>query len=83
MKSQIEIEALMNKARETNARRDGIERAIGFAAQPDISEFQQLRTVDFALEASLKTEDWNCVAEARAMLQHLIERIKDAANRAN
>jgi P2-related tail formation protein len=63
---------LLRDAAETNARRDSIERAAGFAAHEDLPPMMQLRTVVMALDAGLRIHDWTCVAEAADMLGSLI-----------
>ena len=68
MKTQKEFESILRKARKTNERRNQLERNVGFASPRDLPLGDQLRTVYFAIECGIKTEDWDCVAEGLAML---------------
>lgn len=62
---------LMERARKTNAKRDKDERKAGFAANSVFAPDLQLRTAMSAIQAGIAVEDWNCIAEAQAMLEHL------------
>ena len=60
---------LLAGAREANAKRDKIERDVGFAAPPDTPLDLHLRTAISAIVCGIITEDWVPVAEGLAMLQ--------------
>lgn len=67
----MKYETLMAKARRTNAKRDQDEREVGFAAPSDCTPDLQLRTAMMAIQAGIEMDDWDCIAEAQAMLEHL------------
>lgn len=62
---------LMTKARKTNAKRDKDEREVGFMAASDGTPEDQLRTAMCAIQCGIVINDWECIAEAQAMLEHL------------
>lgn len=62
---------LLSKAKATNAKRDQDDREVGFQAASDGTPDMQLRTAIGAIEAGIVTDDWDCIAEAQAMLLHL------------
>lgn len=62
---------LVEKARRTNIGRDKIERRHGFASPSAVPLDIGLRTVLSALACGLEAQDWDCVAEAYAMLQDI------------
>jgi hypothetical protein len=68
-----EFDRLIQKARETNRRRDEEERAVGFAAPPDCDRESQLRTVVCALVSGIESKDWDCIAEGLVMLADLTD----------
>ena len=78
-------EQLMTAARKTNAKRDASERKAGFAAESDLHPFVQVRTAMMAIEAGITTEDWSNIAEAQAILEVAMQKIrvatKDALDR--
>jgi hypothetical protein len=66
---------LIAKAEITNQRRDAIDHGAGFSAPNDpikddriTSREMLVRTALMALECAIKTNDWDCVAEAFVML---------------
>ncbi len=63
-----QFNAVIATARATNRRRDEIEHAAGLAAPGEGDQAMALRTVVCALEAGLRTQDWDCIAEALVML---------------
>ncbi len=65
------VKTLMRKARLTNAKRDVMERGVGFSSPVDGGKEGLLRTAMTALDAGMKMSDWTCVAEAQAMLEEL------------
>jgi hypothetical protein len=67
--------ALVEKARETNARRSVLERAAGFAAPEQGPDDALLRTAMTAFHAGLEIADWDCVAEGYDMLCALHKRM--------
>jgi hypothetical protein len=67
----MNYQELMAQARKTNKERDQDERAVGFQAASDGTPDLQLRTAMSAIECGIKIEDWSCIAEAQAMLEHL------------
>ena len=66
-----DFDVLIRKARATNRRRDASERRSGFASPSDGPLDLTLRTVMSALEAGIRTDDWDCIAEGFAMLEDL------------
>ena len=72
--SQPDYDRLMKRARQTNDRRDAVDRTVGFGTPLDCGPLEALRTVDSALEAGIKTGDWNCVAEGLDMLRAILNR---------
>lgn len=72
--SDTEFDRLMARARKTNASRDASDRKAGFAAPPDLSAFEQMRTAKLAIECGLKIGDPNAIAEGLAMLEAIEQR---------
>lgn len=68
MRSPGEIAALVRAAAERNRRRDAIDRGHGNATPGDSDDAMLARTAIDALECALAIDDWDCVAEAVAML---------------
>lgn len=60
--------SLVKKAKETNKERDQADRQTWGSAPPDQPLDLQARTVMMALDAGMRMKDWNCVAEAYAMM---------------
>jgi len=60
----------MVKARETNASRDEADHRHGFAAPGEAGLPDLVKTAMFAVAAGIITQDWRCVAEGQAMLEH-------------
>jgi len=56
------------------------ERRSGFAADEDCPVPVRLRTVELALNAGVKMEDWNCIAEAYLMLCAINKKINAKGN---
>lgn len=71
--SEAKAKRLLAKAEATNLRRDQSERKAGFRAASDCSEDLIVRTAIIALYAGLSQDDWDCVAEAAAMLATLTD----------
>lgn len=69
MRTPAQSRRLMDAARRRNRRRDGIDRANGFAAPGDVGDTELLATVLAALVCGITAEDWEPVAEAAAMLE--------------
>ena len=72
---ELRFKRMIAKAEITNQRRDEMDHKSGVAApndpinDPRITSHEMLaRTVLMALEAGIKTNDWDCVAEAYVML---------------
>jgi hypothetical protein len=59
------------RARETNTKRDAVDRAAGFKAPSDGPSDLLLRTAIVAVLAGLTEKDWNAVAEGYCMLVDL------------
>jgi hypothetical protein len=72
----MDAKALIRKAESTNAERDRMDRANGFAPPSAGPLDVELRTICAALEAGLRTEDWDCVAEGLVMLRDTAGRAK-------
>lgn len=72
----MNYDTLMTEARKTNARRDKIDRANGFAPPCDCSMTVLIETVMGAIEAGITTDDWHPVAEGQAMLEVLLKRLQ-------
>jgi hypothetical protein len=66
-----QVKAIMAKAIRSNAERDQYERAAGFGNSEVWSPDLTARTIITALHCALETDDWDCVAEAQAMLSDL------------
>lgn len=71
----MDYDKLMAKARKTNSRRDQLDREAGFSAPHECDPSIHVATVMGALEAAIRSRDWNCVAEAQAMLEQLLARL--------
>lgn len=69
----MDYDKLMRTARQTNAKRDEGERESGFAAPPDNEPSMFLRTAMAAIECGIRTDDWESIAEAQAMLEQVIK----------
>lgn len=67
----MNYEVAMKKARATNRNRDRAERKAGWLPVSECPPESQLRTAMEAIRAGMTLEDWECVAEAQAMLEHL------------
>ncbi len=70
-KMKMNYENMMKKARDTNRKRDNVEREVGYAAVPDCPPDLQIRTAMSAIQAGIASNDWNCIAEAQAMLEQV------------
>src|SRR5262245_16148688 len=73
----MNYEKLMAKARETNNRRDEIDKEDGYAAQDDAGVLALLRTVQSAIECGIRATDWNPIAEGQAMLESAIDQLEN------
>ena len=62
---------IIARARDTNAKRDAIERTAGFKTPSDGSSDLLLRTAIIAVLAGLTDKDWHAVAEGYCMLTDL------------
>lgn len=67
----MNYEELITKARATNKKRDQDEREVGFKAVSDCTPDLQLRTAMSAIQCGIAIGDWDSIAEAQAMLEHL------------
>jgi hypothetical protein len=74
---------LVKKARRTNASRDKSERQHGFGVPSEIPIDCGLRTVITALACAIGKSDWDCVAEAYAMLQDIELKLREREEREN
>lgn len=72
----MEFNELIKNAKARTKEMDATDRESGFAADSDTPGWMRLRTVMFALEAGLKTEDWDCVAEAYVTLEEVNKTIE-------
>ncbi len=72
--TEQQYQRLITKARTTNSERDALDRRNGFARPSDCGAMSYLRTVHMAMEAGMKMQDWDCVAEAYAMLEDIFDR---------
>jgi hypothetical protein len=72
-RSAEEVAAMIERAEATNRERDALERSAGLAAPPDFPLDLLVRTAISALEAGLRENNWDCVAEATAMLGDRME----------
>jgi hypothetical protein len=77
--TQQEVAALVAKARRTNRERDEIDRGAGFAAPGSGPVYLQVRTVMSALDAAMREESWDAVAEGYAMAEEVDRRLRGAA----
>jgi hypothetical protein len=81
MNSKDQFEALVAKARLTNASRDAMDRKKGLAAPPDLSVWDRARTALFALESAMRTAEsasssWDCVAEAYIFIEAVEKQLR-------
>ena len=67
----IKYSNIMQKARETNIKRDMIDRKNGFVIPKDTKLDDYVRNVMCAIQCGISTNDWNCIAEAQAMLEDI------------
>lgn len=67
-----QFKAIMAKARTTNASRSASERRAGFSSLESGPPREFARTAMLAIEAGIKSQDWDCVAEGLAMLEDYI-----------
>ena len=74
------FDELIDQAARTLAQMNKDDRESGFMPDEEESVPSRLRTVAFALEAGLKTEDWNCIAEAYLMLKATNNKISAETN---
>ena len=72
-KKEDDFGRLIQKAQETNRRRNETDRAGGFATPGDCDRESQLRTVVSALVSGIQSKDWTCVAEGLVMLADLTD----------
>jgi len=68
----MNYEELIAKAKATNLERDIIDRQSGYTAPSDRGLIPHLEVVSAAIEAGIRMDDWNCVAEGLVMLQDAI-----------
>ncbi len=71
-----EMERMMASAGRENAARDQIDHTNEFAVPNDCTTAVQLDTINSALDAAPATDDWNCVAEAKVMLEDALKRAR-------
>ena len=71
----MDYDALLAQAIQTNAQRDQIDRNHGNAPPGNCPIIVHLRTVASAIEAGIRSEDWNAVAEGQVMLLDAIDLI--------
>lgn len=72
----------INKAVATNRDRDKIDRDHGNPAVPDCPMDIQVSTVKSAIRAGMISKDWDCIAEAYAMLDDILTQVRSAMLRA-
>ena len=66
--SDEQYKKLISDARSTNAYRSRSERENGLMPADEVESFKFLRIVESALQAGMRTGDWNAIAEGYAML---------------
>jgi hypothetical protein len=71
----MNYEQLMRTARKTNAERDEIDHQADFTRPEAGPPILLLPTATSAIESGIRTNDWNSVAEAQAMLEALVKRV--------
>lgn len=69
----MDYEKLMTKARETNAKRDQMDKEAGFATPWQAGADAVLLTIRDAIKCGIVTNNWSNVAEAQAILEKMIE----------
>jgi hypothetical protein len=72
----MNYDELMSNARRTNAKRDKQDRKNNFAAPGDLPLVEHIRTAMMAIEAGIKTDDWENIAEGQAMLEDAVKRLQ-------
>ena len=65
----MDFEAMVKKARKKNASFDKIDRKSGFATPSDKGRRSTMATARTAIEAAIRTCDWDIVAEAYVLLE--------------
>lgn len=75
MRTDRERDALLAKARETNVERDEFDREAGWGVPSEGPLGGHVSTVRSALICGIDTEDWDCVAEAAAMCEEIMDRL--------
>ena len=70
-----EVKRLVDMARATNRKRDRIDRKAGFGAPGDGGHDDLIRTAMCAIEAGMREESWEPVAEGYEMLADLHHRL--------
>ena len=77
-KAGLDYEAIMAKARFTNALRDEEDREVGYAPPgPEHGVAQWIKCAMSAIECGIGVGDWNAVAEGQAMLEEIVKAMKE------
>ena len=69
--TEASVNQIIEIAKNTNLRRDRIDRENGLAAPPDCSTEVAIRTAMDALKCGMRLDDWNCIAEGYAILAEI------------
>lgn len=72
----MDYQKLMDNARKTNLELDQGEESVGLLSERKAHPFVNIRTAMMAIEAGIKVGDWSCIAEAQALLEMAMEKIK-------
>lgn len=72
----MDYQKLMDNARKTNLELDQEEESVGLLSERKAHPFVNIRTAMMAIEAGIKVGDWSCIAEAQALLEMAMEKIK-------
>lgn len=75
----MDYDKLMAQARATNAERDRIDREQGNATPLEAGPEAHIGTIAAAIEAGIRTGDWNCIAEAQAMILEVVDLLRRVA----
>ncbi len=71
-----DYDRIMEKARKTNAERGEADKESGFANPGETPPSSHIETAMAAIEAGIRTSDWNAVAEGQAMIEAILERVR-------
>lgn len=70
-----QLQLFLTQARQRIENMQKSEQQAGFTSPEQLPIRDHLRTVVFALECGIKTEDWSCVGEGLCMMQDIIRRV--------